>query len=406
MNKLFKPTKKHYICAGKIDMKVLYDHQIFSAQKYGGISRYFYELMNRFSKMCGIHYDLALKYSRNYYILSNPGLFNVLEDTKTDRFCYGIQFRGKAKIFDLLGRLSVLDNPSINNLKNTVDILNKSDFDVFHPTYYDDYFLNNLKRKPFVLTVHDMIHEIYSDRLFSKSNSIVSKKRELMHKASRIIAVSENTKKDIIKICGVDKNKISVVYHGNSLNPDGSKNVDLPVPDNYILYVGDRHAYKNFVFFVTSIKPLLLRHKELFLICAGSVNLSLKEKRFLAQHGLADKVVHLPITRDDQLAYLYGRALCFVFPTLYEGFGIPVLEAFACGSPAVLSKTSSLPEVGGDAALYFDPADADSIHETIKKVIYDSNLANSLKEKGYEQLKKFSWEKCASDTFEVYSSVI
>ena len=387
-------------------MKILYDHQIFSVQKYGGISRYFYELMNQFSKMKDISFDLALKNTRNFYILNNSELFNVEKDIRTDNFCGGLQFWGKAELQRFLGRMSIIDHPEIKNLKTSDELLEKSDYDVFHPTYFDNYFINNLK-KPFVLTVYDMIYEIYSERFFKNTNRFIRKQKELINKATHIIAISENTKKDIIDICNIGEEKISVVYLGNSFNYTKSDIFDLTLPEKYILYVGDRHIYKNYEFFLKSIKPLLIKDKDLFLICAGSVGLSSKEKQFLISNRLADKVIHLPLIDDKVLMNLYSRAFCFVFPTLYEGFGIPILEAFSCGCPAVLSNTSSLPEVGGDdAAVYFDPEDSESILEAVRNVISSSTQRDNLRQKGYEQLKKFSWRKCAVETKKVYESVI
>ncbi len=387
-------------------MKVLYDHQIFSLQKYGGISRYFFELMKQFSKMDGISYDLALLYTRNFYLLSNPELFNnVQKDIKTDEFCYGLQFVGKAKLHKFLGRMSLVDHPMFNNLKVSYNFLNKSEYNIFHPSYYDNYFIDKIK-KPYVLTVHDMMYEIYANKYYNNTNGFIEKKKELINKAAHIIAISENTKKDIINICNIEDKKISVVYHGNSFNYIPSKKIDSEIPERYILYVGDRKVYKNYEFFVNSIKSLLLKDKNLFLVCAGSVKFNSKEKFFLYRHGLTKKVIHFPLIDDEKLIDIYNRALCFVFPTLYEGFGIPILEAFSCGCPAVLSCSSSLPEVGGNAALYFDPKNTESILETVKSVIYNKDLAEKLRKRGFEQVKKFSWEKCAIETKKVYESVI
>jgi len=362
--------------------------------------------MNQFSKMKDISFDLALKNTRNFYILNNSELFNVEKDIRTDNFCGGLQFWGKAELQRFLGRMSIIDHPEIKNLKTSDELLEKSDYDVFHPTYFDNYFINNLK-KPFVLTVYDMIYEIYSERFFKNTNRFIRKQKELINKATHIIAISENTKKDIIDICNIGEEKISVVYLGNSFNYTKSDIFDLTLPEKYILYVGDRHIYKNYEFFLKSIKPLLIKDKDLFLICAGSVGLSSKEKQFLISNRLADKVIHLPLIDDKVLMNLYSRAFCFVFPTLYEGFGIPILEAFSCGCPAVLSNTSSLPEVGGDdAAVYFDPEDSESILEAVRNVISSSTQRDNLRQKGYEQLKKFSWRKCAVETKKVYESVI
>lgn len=387
-------------------MRIAFDYQIFSLQKYGGISRYFFELMKQFNKMDDVSYHLALKYSNNFYLLNNPELFNVVKDLKTDEFCHGLQFRGKARLHRLLGRMSIVEHPLISNLETSVNILKKSDFDIFHPTYYDNYFLKYIGKKLYVLTVYDMIHELFAEKIPQFHDITISWKKVLIEKASHIIAISQNTKKDIVDLYKIDENKITVVYLGNSFYFNESVKTNTLTPKNYILFVGNRSAYKNFEFFIKSIKPLLLKDKYLYLVCAGSVSFTTEEKFLLTQHGLTDKIIHFPLIDDTVLMNLYNGALCFVFPTLYEGFGIPILEAFACGSPAILSDTSSLPEVGGDAALYFDPEDTESILEAVKKVVYNRDLADNLRKKGYEQLKKFSWEKCAEQTLKVYSSLL
>jgi glycosyltransferase involved in cell wall biosynthesis len=109
---------------------------------------------------------------------------------------------------------------------------------------------------------------------------------------------------------------------------------------------------------------------------------------------------------DKLLAYLYQHALCFVFPSLYEGFGIPTLEAFACGCPVVLSNTSSMPEVGGDAAVYIDPHNRQSIYDGVKQVIENTALQEEMKRKGYEQFKKFSWKKCVDEHYQLYKKLV
>lgn len=387
-------------------MRIAIDYQIFSIHKYGGISRYFFELMKQFSKMDDVSYQLGLKFSNNFYLLNNPELFNVEKDLKTDEFCQGFQFRGKAKIHKFLGRLSIVEHPLIRNMETSVNILKESNFDIFHPTYYDNYFLKHIGKKPYVLTVYDMIHELFAKKTSQHGDKTIAWKKELIEKASHIIAISQNTKDDIVELYKIDENKITVVYLGTSICLNESATTTTSAPENYILFVGNRNSYKNFNFFINAIKPLLLEDKNLFLVCAGSVSFTAEENSVIAQLGLSDKVVHFPLVDDAVMMNLYSGALCFVFPTLYEGFGIPVLEAFACGCPAILSDTSSLPEVGGDAALYFDPEDAESILETVKRVVYNTDLADNLRKKGFEQLKHFSWEKCAEQTLKVYSSVI
>jgi glycosyltransferase involved in cell wall biosynthesis len=173
--------------------------------------------------------------------------------------------------------------------------------------------------------------------------------------------------------------------------------------EGYILFTGQRGTYKNFDIFVQAVAPLLLKY-DLRLICTGG-RLDKKEKQNAVNLGIENRVVCKFVAEDD-LQELYSRALVFVFPSLYEGFGIPILEAFAAGCPAVLSNTSSLPEVGGDAAVYFDPRSMDEIRTSVEKVVSSPNLRMELAEKGRERLEEFSWERCASETYKVYERAV
>ena len=141
------------------------------------------------------------------------------------------------------------------------------------------------------------------------------------------------------------------------------------------------------------------------MICAGSQSFNDSEKDFLQILDLSKKVVHYPVS-DEFLIELYKNAIAFVFPSLYEGFGVPVLEAFSAGCPVICSNTSSFPEIAGDAAFFFDPYDKDSIHDSVKSVISDNNLRNELIHKGYERIKAFSWQETANRTKKLYMSLI
>ncbi len=363
-------------------MKILYDHQIFSIQEYGGISRYFYEVIRRIKRSDGFSIELSLLFSNNLYLD---------ESYKYYRFFPNHKFKGKTRILSLINKCYF-----IYNLKNL-------DFDVFHPTYYDPYFLKYLNKKPFVLTIHDMIHEKFPN-LFPKKK-VSEHKYLLANKAKKIICVSENTKKDLIEIFKIPEEKIQVVYHGTSFFSTKIKQKSLQLPETYILYIGKRGGYKNFTYFVKSIAPLLVRNRELKIICAGGGRFSDKEKAFFNKLNIINQVLYLNVTSDNQLAELYRRAVCFVYPSLYEGFGLPILEAFSCGCPVVLSNTSSLPEVAGEAGLYFDPYDEISIRNAIEKIIENMDLREGLIKKGYSRLKLFSWDITAEKTKQIYESI-
>ncbi len=366
-------------------MKILYDHQIFSSQNYGGVSRYFYELIREFNNMDDIETDLSLLLSNNYYISDKKFVKYV-------NFLPNKYFRGKQRLFNLL------------NKPNSILKLKQQNFDLFHPTYYDPYFLKYIRDKPFVLTVHDMIHEKFSD-MFSSNDKITHQKRLLVEKATKVIAISENTKKDIMEIFGMDKAKIEVIYHGNSMFPKLNADIRHKVPKNYLLFVGSRDGYKNFERFIKSIASLLRQKRELFIVCAGGGKLKLGEMKLLLNLDIIKQVLQYNLD-DESLAFFYTNALVFVFPSFYEGFGIPILEAFACGCPVICSNVGSLPEIASDGAYYFDPYIEESIKNAVLNILENSSLRENLILNGYKRLKKFSWKQSAEQTRKVYKSLL
>lgn len=365
-------------------------------QKYGGISRYFVELIKYFDKAEEIQYELPIRDATSAY-LKNIEPFRGMN--LSDHFLSKI--KGKFIFYKIL---DLFDKRSNRNL--VINKLISQNFDIFHPTYYSTYFLKYLKNKPFVLTIHDMIHEKYPQFFLLDISNTVLNKKKLALRASKIIAISESTKRDIIEFYNIPEDKIKVIYHGVSLIPVKGKPQNTPtLPSKYILFVGSRNIYKNFIFFIKSIRQLLNEDKELNIVIAGGGSFSKKEKNLIISLGIEHQIIQYSV--DDQiLSYLYQNAICFVFPSLYEGFGIPVLEAFSCNCPAIISNTSSLPEIGGNAAEYFNPIDSDSILRAVKKVVYDEIFRSELINKGQHQLKKFSWEKTAIQTIELYKTII
>ena len=380
-------------------IKVLYDHQIFFSQKVGGVSRYFYELIQ--SAHSNYSPNIAIKLHKNMYIGNEERSVPFLEKPP-------ILFEQKNDILSKVKRKFNLDlDRAININKNFVleqMIVFKPD--IFHPTYYDDYFLDKIGDIPFVLTIHDMTHEIFPEH-FLGDNKTCFYKKKLFSAAKQVIAVSKNTKKDIMEIFEVSGEKITVVPLANSLICSSEKQNDNErsrISGKYILFVGGRRAYKNFMFFIASISKLLLKDPELMVICTGQL-FNKFELDYLDFLGLSSKVACLSVN-DDELSLLYSNAEMFVFPSLYEGFGIPVLESFACGCPALLSNAASLPEVGGEAAEYFDPKSAVGIRTVVEKVLYNSALREKMIQKGYDRLKLFSWEETVRKTGDVYQKCV
>lgn len=345
---------------------------------------------------------LPCVYSRNEY-LKQSNLVNCLED-KTGFECFfpNIEFVGKKYLYWLKNKLS--RSKIRQNKQECIKVLKSQDFDIFHPTYYDPYFLEYIGKKPFVLTIHDMIYEKYPE-FCSDTDKIIKNKKILARKASKIIAVSQKTKEDIIEFYGSSfADKTDVVYHGSSL-----KSVDFVDRSNdfnskfgkYFLYTGTRNIYKNFLFMVEACAEFLIEN-NMKLVCSGS-SFSGTEKNIFNSLNISDHVIHY-FASDNELFWLYKNAVAFIFPSYSEGFGIPILEAFEAETPCLLANASCFPEIAGDAALYFDPKNKNEIVSAMSKIL-DKTLSKELIEKGKKRLADFSWEKTVKETMNVYKSL-
>lgn len=376
---------------GNCDMKILYDYQILYNQKYGGISRYYYELINTIEELKLATTDISCKFSANHYFADYNG---IKEGTAFLDFKSAI-VRRPLRLFGHLMNRSITKKRA-------------KDADIIHLTYYNPYALDILGVKK-VVTVYDMIEEV--KRKDASLDQVIANKKECIQKADHVIAISESTKRDILRLYpDVSEEKISVIYIGTSMKgadqseiEQGQTKKDRGFPDRYILYVGQRGGYKNFEGFMRAVKTILGKDRTLNLVCIGGGKFTSREIAMMS--GIESQV--LQMDADDQtLISAYSNAAVFVFPSLYEGFGIPTLEAFTCNCPAVISNTSSMLEVGGEAVLYFDPEDGDEMRGQIERALEDKILRFELVKKGRERLKQFSWETIARQTVDCYKKVL
>ncbi|MFT3795767.1 glycosyltransferase family 4 protein [Flavobacterium sp.] len=372
-------------------MKIVLDPQTYNEQKFGGISRYHTEVFLELQKNPQVQIECPIVYSDNWH-LKEAGLFQNLRN-KIFNPNFWPKFVNK-KISKTYKKA---------NIKASLQKLKKQDFDLFIPTYYSPYFLEALGNKPYVLTVYDMIHEVLP-QYFTRDKHTVPNKKRLMEKADKIIAISESTKNDIVKIYPhISADKIEVVYLSYSIKHDDS--VHLNLPKKYILFVGNRSDYKNFAFFLKSIAPTLLSDNDLHLVCAGGNPFTANEQKMIADLGVGKKLIQRNF-EDHELASYYSDAKCFVFPSEYEGFGIPVLEAMACGCPVVLANHSSFPEVAGEAGVYFELNNEIDLRSKINLLLNDEALRQDYIAKGLVQAQKFSWKKTAQESFEIFKTVV
>lgn len=361
-------------------MKILYDHQAFTIQEYGGISRYFYELTKQFQSIPGMEISNSLLFSNNEYIRKS----RIVQSTP---FFKSITLQRKVEVMNLL-----------NEIKSKA-VFKRNDFDLFHPTYYDPYYLKIKSKKPIVITFHDLIHE----KFMAYDLRTLTNKKNVLNRADRIIAVSQNSKDDLQEYYKIPEKRILVVHLASSFASQEGLDKEAPEED-YLLYVGSRNLYKNFSFFVKAISSLLVDHPGLFLYCTGGGKFTTEEHTLFRELKIEGKVKLFSGT-DENLRKIYAHALAFFCPSLYEGFGIPLLEAMNCGCPIAASDTSSLPEVAGEAALYFNPTDKDSILAAANTLVTEPHTRSELMRKGYLRARDFSWPKTAWLTHNVYKGL-
>ena len=276
-------------------------------------------------------------------------------------------------------------------------------------------------RRPTVLTVHDLIFERYPEHHTMRNRLFLKVAMPIFVKAAdAIIAVSQHTKRDIIELYGAPADKIHVVHEG--IDPEFTPgpadavarvhrhyspgpNEDGPRP--YVLMVGTLEPRKNHATAMRALARLkAMGFPHRLLVVGGQGWLFEPVQKLVAELGLNDDVTFAGYVPAADLPLLYAGADCVLLPSLYEGFGFPVLEAMACGAPVVCSNVSSLPEVAGDAALLVTPTDDEALAIAIRRVLTEPGLGNAMRTRGSEQAAKFRWEHCAKKTIEVYQTTI
>jgi len=261
-------------------------------------------------------------------------------------------------------------------------------------------------KKPFLITVHDLARCCFKfERETIMERILLKLDIRGIKKASYVIAVSQNTKSDLIKYLNIPAEMITVIYNGidhRIFKPVKSKPFDEP----YILYVGSERARKNLNRLLEAFSTLKEEFKGLKLVKVGTPGRSAEFRRRILKQieslGLNEDVIFVDSAAENDLPHYYSAASLLVYPSLYEGFGLPPLEAMACGCPVVTSNNSSLPEVVGDAAITVDPCDVDALTNAMREVLTNDGLREAMIEKGLAQAKKFSWDKTAEKTLEVY----
>lgn len=363
-------------------MNVLFDSHIFSLQRFGGISRYFIEIACELNKINNI----------NANIFAPLHISEMLHDSSAKHFgLYAPKLRA--------GVRKRIDRVSSQLWESFAP------HDILHTTYYLRHHPSK-RKAPIVVTVHDMIHELMPES-FRKDDPTAKMKLSAINVADHVICVSESTRQDLLALYPLDPLKTTVIHHGvkppERLQEDSSRSV---CNGRYLLYVGQRGGYKNFTLLLEAYASSKTLQDDFRIIAFGGGSFTDSEKTLIQKLALKEDAVTHCHGDDNRLAVLYRQAAAFVYPSLYEGFGMPVLEAMAYGCPVFASNCSSIPEAGGTAAEYFDPTQVDSLVYALENTLYSNEKRTRLIETGFRRAADFSWSKTAHATSNVYRQVL
>jgi glycosyltransferase involved in cell wall biosynthesis len=361
-------------------MQVLYDGHIYLMQAVGGVNRYFANLIGRLPADITPHLTMCGERPVNFPVKSRMKIY------KYRRFRpAGVSYRLEKLFFDYTS--------------------NARRYDLAHPTYYTLLSRSEFGkyRCPVVVTVWDMIHELFPAELDPHGRHAEEKGRAIMA-AQAVICISENTRNDLLERYAVAPDKVRVTHLASEIDERLANGPESVPERRYFLYLGLRYGYKNFDGLVAAFARMLSARPNIAL-CVVGAPFSSTEKKRITELGLGEAIEHYEQVSDAHLAKLYHHSVAFVYPSLYEGFGIPPLEAMACGTPVVASNRSSIPEVIGDAGLLFDPDNTDELTDILITLVDDSSERERLIAKGHQRAKAFSWDKTVSQTLEIYREV-
>lgn len=353
---------------GTLVIRVQFDDQIMRAQPRGGVSRYFVELVREFRDDAGlgVAVDVDWRSSRNEHAVA-AGL--GLPAGRSRRRLPSLPWRR---------------------------------IDLIHPTWHHPDRRPPITGPPMVVTVVDMIPELLPE-LFPSGNPHFAKEA-YVRQASAILCISESTRRDLLQVYGPLDADVEVVHLAAGSGFAPGQTYPRPLGADYVLFVGSRGSYKDFGVAAEAFAAMRGELPGLELVAVGGGELTEDERANLRRLSIDGSVRRIDAT-DAELPGLYCGARAFVFPSRYEGFGLPTLEAMACGAPVILADSSSHPEVGGDAALYFAPGDAAALGAQLLRVLTDSELRRRLVALGLERSGGFTWRQTAIRTRDVYARV-
>lgn len=357
------------------NISIFYGPEIWSLQHAGGISRYFSEIIPRINVG-----------GNKVYSFSTPNQNIFIERIPRDLRVQVSKFNS-SKLLDFI---------SAKKLQSEYQL-------IYHSTYYGKVDYSHLKMNGFkiITTVYDLISEKFSNENKTLIPRVNLKRKAIIH-ADHIICISNSTKSDLENIYKVHSDKISVVHLGVNINPKYSRIRDNNFEnEKFLLFVGKRYGYKNFLTILTAFGESKYLQKNFKLALFGGEKVSNEEKDLIDKYNLSDRI-YRPNIDDETLENLYLNASALIYPSLYEGFGLPIVEAMSFGCPVFASNTSSIPEIGGDAVFYFDPYNLEDIIYVLENTLIKLEVLTSKSQIGYSRAVQFSWEKTAAQTLKVY----
>jgi len=355
-------------------MKLLFSYDIFYLQKYGGISSYFSNLAKEFIiKKRNI--NISCKLHKNYNL-------KILGD--------------------------IVDGYKINYpyiLNNIIQKVNNFYFEkyikitkpkIIHYTYFNNNF-NRYKNINKIINCWDLTHE-----KFNENSTIRNLKKKNFTEAKKIICPSYKVKKDLMNYYDIDSNKIAVTYFSSDYQIEEEKKKIL---QDYILYVGSRSDYKNFEKFVEAFSKSKRLKRDFKILIFGGEKHNICGLNVLEKYKINLNRFKFVSGSNEDLKFYYKNVRLFIYPSLYEGFGIPLIESMRMGCPIISSNGGALEEIGGNGLVYFDPLSAEDIKNKIEDNIYDDYKLKNKIIYGFKRSKKYSWKKCATETYRIYNSL-
>jgi glycosyltransferase involved in cell wall biosynthesis len=368
-------------------MRIFYDHQAFSLQSHGGITQVFSQIIRYLNVQSDISTDIFLGFSSTRAdfrsIIAPPG-----------------------RVFHPgpgLARRSIF-NYAVNEAISALVTPFWGKYDIYHNSLYR--FLPSVRAKRRVATHHDCVQETFPD-LFPDSARIIKFKRRMFRRADLIICVSLASQRDLLHFYDVAPEKTIVVYNGVSgmeRQPHSEDELRAVVQGEFLLHVGARHRYKNFDGLLRAYSASGLKEDYSLLVLGGGAATA-AERVMIADLGLARRVRFVPYASTALLAEAYAQARVLVYPSLYEGFGMPPLEAASVGGVSLVAANPATLEICRDAVFYFDPSDPEDFLRMLSRAVTDIPEREARIQRAHPLLRDYTWENCGRNTLAAYRSL-